>query len=490
MTYLPQLHRILVEGAERLEREALGVAAASERARHGARIALALRRLRRRRLFVFAALGLLLAGSAAAAVGLLESQPSAPLSGSAHVSPGPAASPLTGARYSVSVTPNLNGGAASWCITERVKSPTGIPFGNASALRALLVDTRTFLDRSIARDAGSQALQAPGKIGVLTPAQATRAEHTISAKVAALLKGLAQPARVRATAAFQQPYREFLGRFAVHGGAQETSSCGNLTRRGNPFVAADASSGGTVGAGIESGVYLTASEVAYVRISPTLTIRTEANPQLPDGFRIAVAVEQTQGGLGGPRRPPSLAGTPVALDRHGNAISGRTGTTATSEPAVFWQAQPTHGAHPLGPAAPTRPPAGACEINTNSLPGVDLFFGEVVRHLHGFPQLTTRTFLSCAYTEFAYHGYGIQAAILLDAQHPGAAPAALPNSTAIRRRPETLSEPAIQGAGTQYITGRRIGNAWLVVETAGPVPQRLGVLDHLNACVHINGGCP
>ena len=487
MTYLPQLHRILVEGAERLEHEALGSTAGGAPARRGGRIAVALRRLRRRRPFIFVAFGLLLAGSAAAAVGLLESQPSAPLSGSAHISPGPAASPLTGARYSVSVTPNLNGGAASWCITERVKSPTGIPFGNASALRALLIDTRTFLDRSIA---GQRALKIRGGTGVLSPAQAKRAEQTINAKVAALLNGLARPARVRATAAFQQPYREFLGRFAVPGGAQETSSCGNVTRRGNPIVAADASSGGTVGAGVESAVYLTAPQVAYVRISPTLTVRTEANPQLPDGFRIAVAVEQTQGNLGGPRQPPSLASVPVALDRHGNVITSRASTTPTREPAVFWQAQATHGAHPPGPPAPKRPPAGACEINTSALPGVDLFYGEVVQHLHGFPQLTSRTFLSCAYTEFAYHGYGIQAAILLDAQHPGTAPAPLPNSTQIRARPETLNEPVIQSAGTQHITGRRIGNAWLVIESASPVPQRLAVLNHLNACVHVNGRCP
>jgi hypothetical protein len=355
-----------------------------------------------------------------------------------------------------------------------------------SALRALLVDTRTFLDRSIA---GQRALKIRGGIGVLTPAQARRAEKTINASVAVLLKGLSQPARVRATAAFQRPYRAFLDRFAVHGGAQETISCGNVTSPGNPFVAANSSSGGTVGAGVESAVYLTAPQVAYVRVSPTLTVRTRAGRQLPDGFRIAVAVEQTQGSLG-LRQTPSLASAPVALDRHGNVIPDRAARTPTSEPAAFWQAQPTHGAHRPGPAAPKRPPAAACEINTSALPGVNLFFGEVVQRLSGFPQLTSKTFLSCAYTEFAYHGYGIQAALLLDAQHPGAVPAALPNSTKIRPRPETLNEPAIQGNGTQYITGRRIGNAWLVIESATPLRQRLAVLDSLDACVHINGHCP
>lgn len=91
MTYLPKLHRILVEGAQRLEHETVGSAAGGARGRRGARIAVAVRRLGGRRLFIFVAFGLLLAGSAAAAVGLLQSRRSAPLTGSAQISPGPAA---------------------------------------------------------------------------------------------------------------------------------------------------------------------------------------------------------------------------------------------------------------------------------------------------------------------------------------------------------------------------------------------------------------
>ena len=301
MTYLPQLHRSLVEAAARSERSPLN--AASEEAPSGApsasRIAAALRRLTRRRLFIFVTFGVLLAGSAAAAVGVLESQPSAPLSGSAS-KPAGSASPLAAARYSVSVTPNLNGGAASWCIAEQVKYPTRIPLGNASALRTLLVDTRTFIDRSIEQDVSAPAQRVGGVIRVLTPARARRAKQIIDAQVARLLSGLKLPARVRDAAAFQRPYVAFLDRYAVHGGSSGSSGCGNVATPGNPFVETSETSGGQVGAAVASAVYLTTPQVAFVRVSPTLTVRTRADRQLPDGFRIAVAVEQTQGGTGPP----------------------------------------------------------------------------------------------------------------------------------------------------------------------------------------------
>jgi hypothetical protein len=484
MTHLPQLHRILVEGAERLERDAHDAGTADGRVHGSGRVAVALRRLGRRRLFIITALGVLLAGSAAA-LGVVESQPSAPLSGGASVGSGPGASPLRPARYSVSVTPNLTAGAASWCITERIQYPTGIPFGNALALRTLLVDARAFVERSIAAQEVGNQIPFGHTIPPLTPARAKAAERAVDMRVARLLKGLLQPARVRETPGFQRPYRAFLGRFVPHGLASAGSSCGNVTTAGNPFVAANGSTGGVVGAAVASAVYVTTPQVAYVRMSPTLTVRTRADRQLPDGFRVAVAVEQTQTGSGQRQTP-----APVALDRNGDVIPTHPNRVRPRDSAVFWQASPTHGVHAPRSPARERPPAAACEIDTSALPGVDLFFGEVVQRLHGFPQLTSRTFLSCAFTEFAYGGYGIQAAILLDARHPGTLPAPLPNSTVARAHPEVLSEPAVQVSGTQFITGRRVGDAWLVVESAGPLRQRLAVLDSLGACVRLSGSCP
>ena len=131
MTYLPQLHRILVEGAARLERGEFEPS--GEPAQRGGRFARALRRLKGHRLFIFAGVAVLLAGSAGGAIALL-GQPSAPLNGKASIPAGSPASPLGAIRYNVSVTPDLTGGAVGWCISEREQSPSQIPFRTPSGV--------------------------------------------------------------------------------------------------------------------------------------------------------------------------------------------------------------------------------------------------------------------------------------------------------------------------------------------------------------------
>jgi hypothetical protein len=71
MTCLPQLHRSLVEGADRLERTELTATADSvvAAATRVGRIAVVLRKLKGRRLFISVVLALAVAGSAAAAAG-------------------------------------------------------------------------------------------------------------------------------------------------------------------------------------------------------------------------------------------------------------------------------------------------------------------------------------------------------------------------------------------------------------------------------------
>ena len=59
-------------------------------------------------------------------------------------------------------------------------------------------------------------------------------------------------------------------------------------------------------------------------------------------------------------------------------------------------------------------------------------------------------------------------------------PAIKPPST-VRASPFPFNTPALA------ITGRRIGNAWLIVQSAGTIQQRLAVLDQLSTCIHLNG---
>jgi hypothetical protein len=105
-----------------------------------------------------------------------------------------------------------------------------------------------------------------------------------------------------------------------------------------------------------------------------------------------------------------------------------------------------------------------------------------------------RAYLSCIDTEIAYRGWVLDAALLLDAHHPGALPAPLPGSTPVPGHPGVVEERSgIFGD----ITGRRVGDAWLVVESSSRLaqrtsglPQRLEMLDALRSCVRVAGHCP
>jgi hypothetical protein len=251
-------------------------------------------------------------------------------------------------------------------------------------------------------------------------------------------------------------------------------------------------------------VYLTTSQAAAVRVSPTLTILTRADAQLPAGYRLAIDIHQTI--THGRAKPPVFPSgqKAVALNAAGQPF-GLPPTTFPFVPphdrSVFWQPGRTKG---VGPQPKLhKPPVGACEIDTGNLAGVKLFFGWVVEHVHGFPDLAGKSYLSCANTQFGYGGEGVIAAILLDAQHPGTAPEPLPDAKPVPGHPQTYNEPAIPApAGTTgarlgnpainpAITARRVGDAWLVVQATGTLAQRLAVLDRLGACVQLSGAaCP
>ena len=214
-------------------------------------------------------------------------------------------------------------------------------------------------------------------------------------------------------------------------------------------------------------VYLTTPEVAAVRISSTLTILTRTDPYLPYDERIAVALVRTGDSASG-------MNTVVPLDSNGRPIPVRAVPSPPNNLAVY--------APPGQPA----PPA-ACEVNTSGLPHARPTYGEVVQHVDAFPQVAPGTLLSCAYTRFTYHGKTTNAAILLDARHPGAPPGPLPAATHLSRHPETVNQPAsLSGIGLA-VTARRVGNAWLVIETNSNLATRLEILDHIRTCVRTTG---
>jgi len=382
------------------------------RCEHGGGIVSALRRAARLRIFALAAGVMVVAGGTTAAIAVLSGQPSAPPSGTFTVPTGATQRGVPGAptHYSITATPDLNGGAVGWCLQDHFYFAQGRYSGGGGCGHIQLADTAI-----VGVNAGSGS-----------------------------------------------------------------SLIGPLDRRSSVLHYASYS----------DLVYMTTARVAAVRVSPTLTIRTRADPQLPDGYRIAVAIHESITSVLAGQRPQRRSSSPnpfavVPLDGAGRPIPSHLAPfPPPREPGAFWQAQPTSG---VGPQ-PTlhRPPAGACEIDTSALRGIELFFGSVVQHIRGVPQLTGRTYLSCAETQFGYRN-GVDAAILLDAQHPGSAPAPIPNAAPVPGHPGIVDEPASDIGTGKALTARRVGNAWLVIETGGTVAYRVNVLGHLAACVHLHG---
>jgi hypothetical protein len=306
---------------------------------------------------------------------------------------------------------------------------------------------------------------------------------------------------------------------------QGGGSCGDVQLRGRPLVAIDAAQGASIvhlpprQAGTlprrvtltyEQYAYLayvTAPTVAAVRVDRGLTIRTRRDPQLPNGYRIAVWLREhlthvttvlRRRGTGLPSATQSVSQTlpsvpdpsaAVGLDARGRVLGPAGAPFAQLHlPGFFWQAQRSTG----GERQPSRhaPGPGACEIDTARLGGVHLFFGSVVARVTGFPQLAGRTFTACAETRFATGGLAVDAAILVDAQHPGSRPAQIAAGTAVRAG--VVNVPASTLGQPHALTARRAGgDAWLAIEAGGTLAQRIAILDGVRTCVHVGGPpCP
>jgi hypothetical protein len=428
-----------------------------EPAHGGAWFAGLVRRLSRRRLYVILVAAVLAAGCTAGAVEVLHGEPSAPLGGAL---PGP-----PGGKYSFSVIPSLGAGTVGWCIGEETQTPP-------PSLLALARKLRSDIEQALAR------YEAELQQGHLSPARRRQLTGYVDTAIPDALRSLT-PARYRSS--------PLLRKFAqVAATGEGTGVCAVAAALGRPIIATM-----TAGEGRHHvTLYLTAPDVAAVRVSPTATVLTSVNHQLPDGYRFAVVVEPgASSGMISNSAPSGVA----ALSHAGRVIASRRVLPGEGEPSISWQRR--RGRSATGPPASIgSPPPAACEIDTHDLSGAKLYYGSVVVHVHSSSQLEGRPYLSCAYTQLYYRGYTVQAAVLLDARHPGELPALLPDSVAVRSQLDTVNEPQL--SVQQPITGRRIGDAWLVVESmskqgSSALAQRLAVLDKLTACVRLHGApCP
>ena len=236
---------------------------------------------------------------------------------------------------------------------------------------------------------------------------------------------------------------------------------------------------------------LTGPEVAAIRFDGR-TIRTFTSSQLPTRDRVAVfflpagaptpvvpgnspaitrgTIRVTTGPRGSSRRIPAAALVP--LDATGRAIPVTPPTLYAFPSITFWQAPSavTPTIHEPAYHGPTHPGPGACELGQTGLPGLTPEWGHTLARVTPVTDAQGELLLSCIDTHYYLHGWPLTAAVLLNAQHPGAPPGPLPGATPIPGTTGTVDFPA---AG---LSGRRIGNAWLVVSGGSGTTQRARVL--------------
>jgi hypothetical protein len=157
-----------------------------------------------------------------------------------------------------------------------------------------------------------------------------------------------------------------------------------------------------------------------------------------------------------------------AINGRGVVLHPRTPPEAAPDGVIWWE-------------SPSAAPAGPCRIHARGLPGLQPKWGHVAAQIHSYPaRIVGRAFFSCIDTEYYLQNWPLDVAVLLDAQHPGSAPGAIPGMKPVIGEPGVFEAP---GDWQGDITALRHANAWLVVAGGSGATQRLEVLHHLTASI-------
>jgi hypothetical protein len=219
-----------------------------------------------------------------------------------------------------------------------------------------------------------------------------------------------------------------------------------------------------------TGTVLTAPAVAMVSVEGRAPVPTRSGG-LPYGMRYAALAVK------------SLGVKPVAFNARGQRI----------EAAGFEPLPKRHEFEgPYAPhawTAPAPPPAAPCELSASGTSGLSPVGGDVVPQVKGYPTFESHAFQSCADTYYTLDGSTLEAAVLLDAEHPGATPAALPYRTPAPGAAGVFDAPGgvTRGGrgGSNNLTAARLHGAWLVVTGGSGPAQQLELLRHLHATIHL-----
>ena len=245
------------------------------------------------------------------------------------------------------------------------------------------------------------------------------------------------------------------------GGA--SGSCGPLPTFNHPLLYS--SFGWTHGDRYVATTEITAPRVAYFLVNGRRRLPTTALPGVPYGLRIATLHTPLRGS---PDRR-LLATRPATLtpfDASGKRIAEA----------------PDHGAswfRDWNP--PATPLSGPCHLRVSGLAKATPKWGQIATTIRPYPApIVGRGFLSCVDTEYFIPGFGLRAAVLLDAADPlHAMPAAIPGLAPIPQAPGLYNSPGNVQLGP--LTARREGHTWIVVAGGGHNAEeaRIRLLRHL-----------
>lgn len=226
-------------------------------------------------------------------------------------------------------------------------------------------------------------------------------------------------------------------------------------------------------------IVLATSQVAGVSFEGYKRIATHADALLPDHMRGAVL--ELRGWTGEARTGESALRVLHMLDNIKIIAWNKDGSpiarTIAMAPAL------TFGVPSRNWSRSQRAPRGVCSISVDGLDEASSFQqGTVMTAVRPHRNVRGREFVNCARVDYLLAGkWFVGADVLLDAAHPGATPARLPGI-----RPLPGHSGIFLGAGAEgKELARRIPGAWLLVTQGKDLAQRLALLEHLRATVHL-----
>lgn len=127
-------------------------------------------------------------------------------------------------------------------------------------------------------------------------------------------------------------------------------------------------------------------------------------------------------------------------------------------------------------------PSGVCEVGPSEAAGLEAREDVVMRRLFTVSTPVQPSYVSCASVDyFSRRGGRVRAAVLLDGEHLGKTPPSLPGM-----KPVFGKEGIVELQGAEGIVfGRRLRDAWLVVESIGAArTEALQLLTSIKARIH------